>query len=816
MHRVSFKKIIVAGVVLLVMGLVGGIVLWTRTYKTRMLDYVQDLAAENLHGTLTIKDVRFSPFIDGIGLTFSFENVLISDSLISEHHTPLFKAERVNTTLDFSQLLHGMIRIRAVGVEKGRVTVFVRKDGYSNASIFKNTPGAEVPDSLKNQKNDFLHKLQIISFRDCPIQYCDSLRGKSYGADFRQVKGFVHLTDSIRHLELNGAVFFNGLVFNAAKGTFLHQQLAQTYLSLDYFTTTQRWRVNPSSIQVAEPKVNKIIITGSIQNRPNPGFIALDFSVKNTSMAATLHLLPEKLERAIARRKILPVVNATLQLRGALNDPNPRINVRFQTDTFSYPLPYGQLRGMKAVGTFTNQYNPKKKAGDENSRIDVSQAAGFFETIPLQGRLSVTNLKAASSVMDFSMQATPATLNALLDTSRYVVRNGAAKLKFHYEGSPITFYDPKTDRMTGKLQGSVQLFNLALRNKPGKIDLSQLTGAATFDENTVLIPKLSLYDGRSDLFLSGKVMYLPAALFGSPNPAQAFVHARIPDWNVTFPDRLAGRRARRTLGKPRFKLTKLLDETIDNLQVTASLEANQMRYHRLEARQVRGQVLVKNQSIELKNLSMNTCEGTVRLSGGFKTFDGKGLPLFYAQGKVDKANVESVFYSMANFGQKTITNQNLRGILTADFQFESLISNDTSVVKPSMKGYINLNLDKVQIVDFKPLTDIRKLIFKNRDLNNVRFSPLRTKFLLQGEEVRVNRMKVESNVFYFFLDGIYSFGNKTNLSIQIPMNNLRRKVPANHLKIREVEDVKGDVIFLRAIQEGDDVRIRYDKVKRFR
>lgn len=77
-------------------------------------------------------------------------------------------------------------------------------------------------------------------------------------------------------------------------------------------------------------------------------------------------------------------------------------------------------------------------------------------------------------------------------------------------------------------------------------------------------------------------------------------------------------------------------------------------------------------------------------------------------------------------------------------------------------------------------------------------------------------MKVESNVFYFFLDGTYSFGNKTNLSIQIPMNNLRRKAPANQLEIREVEDVKGDVIFLRAIEERGDVRIRYDKVKRFR
>lgn len=816
MRKISFKKISVAVVILLVVLLVGGAILWTRTYKARMLAYVQTLASESLNGQLTLDDVRFTPFRHGPGLTFSFDHVSITDSNFSQHHTPLLQAESLSATLDFDQLLQGSIRIRALGIEKGRLTVFIRRDGYSNASVFGKPARPGVPDSLKKNKNDFLHTLQVLTFRDCPIQYSDSLRGKSYSADLRDVTGRVKLADSVHQLKLDGSVYFKGLVFNAARGAFLRQQLAQVHINIDYFPTQHYWRINPSFIKVADPEVDTITCSGSIQAGRKPGAIALNFGVKKTSLGPTLHLLPEKLEHVIARRKILPTVQATLQLRGTLSDPNPRVNIRFQTDTFSYPLPHGSLRNMKAVGTFTNRLDTTQVASDENSRIDVSQAAGFFETIPLQGRFSITNLKISRSVLDFSLLATPATLNALLDTNRYVVRGGSAALNFHYEGSPVRFYEAKTDKMTGKLRGSLQLSQLAVQNKPGKIDLSRLNGTATFDENTVLIPQLSLHDGRSDLFISGKVVHLPAALFGSPNPAQAFIHTRIPYWNVTFPDRLAGRRARRDRGKPRFKLTKLLDETIDNLQVTASLEADHMRYHRLEANQLRGQVIIKNQLIELKNLSMNTCGGSVQLSGGFKTFDGKELPLFYAQGKVNKAKVDSVFYSLANFGQKTITDRNLRGVLTADFQFESLISNDTSLVKSSMKGLVNLNLDKVQIIDLKPLLNIQKLVFKNRDLNDVKFAPFRTQFLLQGEEVRVKRMKVESNVFYFFLDGTYSFGNKTNLSIQIPLNNLRRKAPANQLEIKEVEDVKGDVIFLRAVHEGNDVRIRYDKVKRFK
>jgi hypothetical protein len=791
-----------------------GATIWLQNYCNRLLVDIQALASQQLNGTLSAERLSFTPLRNGIGITFSFYDVSLSDHRIATHRTPILTAKSIRTTLNFSRLLKGRILIRKLQIEEGKVQVFVGRDGYTNASIFEKKKLA--PEESSDKKRDFLGRIEGISFRSCDVSYVDSLRGKIYAGTFRRVDSRLVRQDTSLHLEMRGAIGYDRLAFNTSRGAFLRGQLAHTVINLDYFPTSKRWRINPSSsIKVSDPRVSRIYISGLIDAAPRPGALSLDFRVDQTSLPATLKLLPAPLENTILRRNILPVLSAKVHVEGPLNSPIPWVTVRFETDTFQYALPHGKLRDIKVAGHFTNRADPERKPGDVNSLIDIPEVKGFFETIPLTGKLRVTNLSAPHSIMDFALHATPATVNPLLDTSRYLVRKGAADLQFHYEGSPITLYNSETDRLNGTLKGTLRLRDVSLSYLPGKITANQLQGDISFDENNVLLPSLRMQDGQNTLLISGKIAHLPISLFGSPRPAQAYVHVNIPEWKLSWPDKLINRDKRQTTRASTLKLSQLLDKTIDNLQITASLESEKMQYRRLKATQVRGRIIMKDRLIEVKNLSMNTCGGNVSFSGGFQTFKNRKYPLFFANGQLSQANVESVFYSLGNFGQNTLTHRHMKGTLSADFHFESLIKNDSAFYKPSMKGHINVDLTKARIVDFKPMLDIKRLLFRNRALENVQFAPLRTKFILKGEEVEVNKMKVESNVLYFFLDGVYSFGNKTDLSIQIPMSNLRRNDPNSNLTIRSVEDIRGSIIYLRALDEGGEVRIRYDKMKRF-
>ncbi len=815
--QIAFPKTFFPYLVAALLGLaLAGTAAWLNTYKKGFLDKIEKAAGENLEGQLSVGDIGFTPFRHGIGFTFTCYDVRLEGSRVKRYGAPLLRAESVSATLGFSQLLRGRAEVNRISVDRGVFSVFVTRDGYSNASLFERIK-EKIDDRRTGQDPpDFFGNLQTIEFYDCPISYVDSLKNKNYTAILQKVKSSLSRTDATRHFNLAGAIYFRGLVFNAAKGAFLHAQSTQVRLNFDYQPRQRLWRINPSTIKVANVKVDTIRLSGKVDLSSEPKTISLDFRMNRTDLSPTLKLLTRPLEKTLRRRKILPYVRADVHIRSALNDPNPWTTIEFQTDTFQYALPYGTLRDVKGRGTFTNRYDPDLPVSDENSRIEVRHVSGYLETIPLRGSIVIKNLKVAESIMDFTLKPTPATVNALLADGGYRIDKGEGWLKFHYDGSPVKFYDPKLDRMTGKLRGTLALRDVSIRNDSNRIDISQLNGDITFDQNQLTIPKLVMHDGRNDVKVSGIVRGLPVALSGSPTPAEALVHIAIPRWEVTWPDRLAGRSKLRKQRQKRFQLTRLLDETIDNLKITASLAADEMKYHQLTATNVRGTIQASQGLIEMKNLSMNTCGGAVSLSGGFKTNENQGLPVFFASGSVKNANIQSVFRSLGNFGQKTITDQNLRGILTADFAFESRISNDTSFVLPSMKGFVDLALDKVSILNFEPMLKIRKLIFKNRAWDDVQLAPLRTRLVLRGEDVLVNRMKIQANVLYFFLDGVYSFGDRTDLSIQIPMNNLKRKLPDNHLEIKEVEDVQGNVIYLRAQSEGDEVKIKYDKMKRFR
>jgi hypothetical protein len=178
------------------------------------------------------------------------------------------------------------------------------------------------------------------------------------------------------------------------------------------------------------------------------------------------------------------------------------------------------------------------------------------------------------------------------------------------------------------------------------------------------------------------------------------------------------------------------------------------------------------------------------------------------RGYVNNADVHKVFYAFDNFGQKTITYENLKGKLSANFNFETRLNNNVKIVPGSMKGLLHFDLNKGYLINFEPLLKIKKLMFKKRNFERVEFSPIRSDFRLKGQEIEISPMEIESNVITLFIDGIYSFARKTDISIQIPLSNLKKRDSTYVLNPNDPENRQGSRIYLRAIDENGEVNIK--------
>lgn len=806
----SQKVLKVIGIVALVCALLfGAIELWVYKNREKLFLSAKELINENLNGNLEIADFKFRPFYGGLGLNFTLYDIKLTDTLYNVHHKPFLEAGRIHVAIDLRRILSGDIQVRNLVLEDGALKMFVQRNGYSNASIFK----SEAQKKNKSQKRDpdeILQKLGNIRFVNFAVAYSDSVKEKYYGALFHDATNIVERTDSSTNASFTGSVLFNGLTFRVEKGGFLMNQETTLALALGYDEDEKKLKIYPSTLESATH--DKIGINGVFDFSDTIKIFHLNFEAKGIAVKNALPLLNQRLQKQIDSIGIQTNVDTQVKIAGILGRPGlkPQVDVHFETDTFRYNLPVGVLRKMKASGTFTNRADTTKLADVFNSRLIAPKITGFFETIPFAFKLVVNNFRNPRAQIDGRIEADSTNLGALLDPGRYRFKNGSAKIDFHFSGSLKKFYNAGKDNFDGKVSGRVSLKNVAMDYLPQKVRISKINGDLTFNEKVMVMPNLRFYDGQNMLFVRGTLVDLIPYLFGSPKPLRANVDINIPDWQLNWLETLlAAKGSSRPQARKSLKLSELLDNAIDKMEIVAKLDARRLRYRHFTGRDVKGQFTISNNAVRIEYFTLKAFgAGNVRLSGEMENSGSGKLPHLAVRGKIANADVHSVFYSFDDFGQKALTHQNLKGILNTDFNFESTLNNNVKLVPSSMKGLLRIDLTNAYIINFEPFMKMKKLIFKRRNFERVKFAPIRNDFRLTGQEVEIAPMEIESNVLTLYIDGIYSFGNKTDINIQIPLSNLKKRDSTYVLDPNNPEKREGSKIFLRAVDENGEVNIK--------
>ncbi len=796
--------LIVSGIIIL---LLGGVGVWVYYNQDKLFERLKELVNEKIDGNLEIKDFKFTPFDNGVGFTFSLIGVKLQDKYFNEHHTNLLEAGLINVTVETKALLGGRVAIESVKFSNGKMNIFKRKDGFSNLSVFS-SPKKDSTKAARKSDSQALKGLEEISFKDFRVQYADSLKEKFYAADFHKFDNKVNYKDDNWHVKAKGDAFFLGLIFNADKGGFLSNQEVNLNLDIVFNEKNHKLVINPSELKTATQ--DKIQISGLCDFSENVRTIKIDFVVKEIQLANARKLLTPHLSNTLERIKIDPIVTAQVHLNGKVGEPKPKVDINFDARAFEYRLRVGLLKDLSTQGTFTNHVDDRQPTGDQNTRITGNNVRGFFETIPIQGKIVINDLENTLADIDCSLEATPASLNDLLDPERYKVSKGKALMNITYKGNIKSIFNTETKKLNGLLYGSVSLQDLAVTYLPQKVKIEQIRGDVAFTGEEVRIPNIQIFDGVNNLYINGNIIGLMPYLYTENSPLKASVNIKIPDWQLNWLKVLLNldhSRPKRS-GNSKFTLSALLDKAIDNIEVDATLEAKRFRYNRLTAQNLKGKMTLSTDKIHLNNFSMNAFGGTFQIAGNVDQLRS-GRPIqMSVNAKLANTDVKSVFSSFSNFGQYTITDRNLQGKLSSTFKFTAQLKNDVSLVQNSVNGVLSVDLRDAEIIDFDPFLKMKKLIFRKRQLEHVQFAPIVHEFVVKGKEVEVKKMQIESNVMTFFLDGMYSLGDKTDLNIQIPLSNLRKRDSTYQFREYDPESI-GSNIFLRAVEENGKLNIKY-------
>jgi hypothetical protein len=372
-----------------------------------------------------------------------------------------------------------------------------------------------------------------------------------------------------------------------------------------------------------------------------------------------------------------------------------------------------------------------------------------------------------------------------------------------YSGSLESNYD--TSR---SINGTFRLDSAGLDYVPRNLQFINGQGNVRFQNKDIYIEQLSLNSGNSDLLMNGKIKSVFYLINQKNNKLTI-------DWNIRSRKlnlndftsylkqakvKVATRKKKSSLAQSLTQFTALLESANFNLD----LGAKQLIYKKFNADNLVANMEMDDNAINLKKIGLQHAGGSIAIQGLIQNLPASNPFSFKAQLK--NVNVSKIFYAFNNFGLKSPTDKNIAGSLTADVTMQGGLTTKAQVIPDELKGFVKFNLHDGQLINFEPVQKIQQTVFKNRNFSDIQFADLHDLLEIKGENITINRMEIHSSVITMFVEGIYNTKSGPDLSIQVPLSNLKANKDSV-LVNKGIFSKTGVSARLRA-QKGDDGKIK--------
>jgi hypothetical protein len=759
--------------------------------KKMIIGEVTTMIKNKVKGDITIGDLDPSLVSTFPFVSVRLSHVTLRDSLWNQHRHELVNAKDVWLRLGLWGIFSGSPKVNKIIVENGAFYVFRDSTGYSNDYIFK-SKGQGNGDGKPSDIPDVEFKNVRVT-----IDFID--RNKLYDFAVDKLKCVVKNREDLVLLDLNTKMLVHSLAFNKTNGSFVKEKPLAGHFKLALTRKTKTLSFNNIKLNIDG---HPFQFTGMFNFSTPPLLYKLTIKTNNINYRQASALVSYNISKKLDSFNIEAPLDVTAHLDGSKRpNRNPLINIDANVENSALSTPIGAFTNASFKGHFSNQLSDAEKRTDKNSGFLFTDFSGVWEGIKLNSdSIRINNLLRPVLKCDLRSEFAMKELNDLLGSNSIAFTKGRSKLDIRYHGS-IT----PGDTSGSSIYGDVSFSDATIYYIPRKMSLTDCSGKLEFDDQDVYVRRMKAQSGNTSLLMNGGVKNLLTLIDESPEKL-------ILNWNIASPNlNLADftsflqKRSNVTQNvstrRKFMKITNQLDKMMQDCSVELQLNAEKLRYKKFDATNVTANLKLTDRLIALRNVLVQHAGGSLSLTGSLKEENiHNSINLTASMNNVD---IQKVFTSFNNFGQDGIMDRNLRGNLTTKINLVAGITDKAEILSNSLKGVITISLKNGRLIDFEPVQKISERAFKNRDFSDIRFAELKDKLEVDGSQIKINRMEIQSTVLTMFVEGIYDVKKGTDLSIQVPLSNLRKRDEDKELVNKGVESKTGVSLRLRA-KTGED------------
>lgn len=800
----SLKLIIrsLAVIIALAIVLFAGAIVYVSFNKKEIIQYVTTEVADKLNGKLTIDDIELSFFGTFPNISVLLRNVSVTDTLLQKHQHPLLNAQEIFINLGILKLIRNQPPLKGLKIQGADIYLYTDSTGYTNTYLLKPKKDSLAATPSSAHKNE----LKSIILKDVNMLIEDQVKDKLHRLLVKKLEVELKYNNpDILRIAAKASITVGGLAFNLPRGSFLKDTPFSGKFELQYHQQTNQLTFEDIDIELSNQPIG---LSGSFDLKGEQPQFTLNLRTRKITYSTVQALLTPSIAQSLSMVNLDGPLDADAHITGPLKGGEPKLQVNWSAENTQIKTPFLDFDHASFTGFYTNEVVPGLPRKDPNSKIAIKRFTANWHGLPLTAhQIEILDLSHPQLICDLRSEFPLTSLNEVIGSDALQMKQGSGTVQLVYKG-PIE----KNDQTNTLLNGVVNFKDAVVLYAPRNVEMKEVNGKLTFRNSNIYVENLQCNVLGNAITMQGEARNLLTLINSEPNKINI-------DWNITSPKLnlnsftylLQKRNSRKTTAKKNktalSDMASKIDEVLEMGKLHVSLKANHLLYKKLHATNVNANVSLLSDRYILNNVSMQHAGGNIQLKGALLN-QSPNRHTVNIDVDLKDVNVKEVFTAFDNFGQDGVTDKSLEGKLTAKADASMSIDDAGTIVPSSIVSTVDFSLKDGALINYEPIKKIQRFIFKNRDFDNIRFAELKNRLEIANQEVKINRMEIQSTVLSMFVEGLFSNKGNTDMSIQVPLNNLKKRADDYNPENIGTDKKAGNSIFIRG-RPGDDGTIKF-------
>jgi len=764
------KLVIISGVVVLIFGTLA---ILPFLYKDKLLVKVKATLNNQINAKIDFTDFKLSVFSHFPKIEMELKNLCLIGVNDFANDT-ILAAKSISTTISLIELIRNKgLELKSLTIENPRVMLRVNKSGASNWNITKasGAPPKTGTTSSAGTESAFKMKLNDIQVNNLNLQYND--QGMPMNVQLKNTS--LNLSGEVAGAITNFAIKCDAgeLVFEYNSVRYISKTTlkAETTLKMDSqkmnFTFSQsKFRVNSLPLEV----------NGSFAMPNDSMFFDLNFRSEKSDFATILALVPSDYQKYLDKADIKGSAEFKGSVKGLFfNKVYPAIDVLLAVKdaSFKYQSLPESVQNIQVSAQIT------KPEGDLNLlKVNVEKAHASISNNPVDLQLSLSELMTDPNISaSFSGTIDFASLKKVIPIDSLDI-TGILKAQMQLAGHMSSIEKKEYEKFQSKGEATIQNFKIVTNQLTKPVEISQ--GQIKANTQQISVDQFAGKIGQSDFTLQGNVSNYLAYVFkkevlkGTFNLKSSFMNfselsnLQKPVKKASAPSSDKKAPPVNTAAATAPKDSVVAFQIPDKLDLTFQSTIQRAVYDNIPINNINGLVKVKEQRMELSNLSMDMLQGKVAINGSY-TSNKENRPLFDFKLNMENIDLPAAYQSFSTFDRYLPIAGKSQGKFSTQFNLAGVMNEKLSLVPTSLNGGGTFSTMNLMIVD-SPIFDQIRGIIKKEKLKNVKINDFTAKFKFENGALKLDPFKTTIADQQATIYGSLTAAREINLNMDFVVN----------------------------------------------